>query len=90
MHDAVINASCTIGKNCIINTKATKEHDVSISDFCHISTAAAINGACSIGESTFVGSNSVTKESIVIEKNCIIGAGISVKQNVKSGTVYVG
>jgi len=75
MHDAVVNASACVGKNCIINTKALIEHDVIVKDHCHISTGAIVNGAAIIGEGTFVGSSATTKEGIMIKENSFIKAG---------------
>ena len=90
MHHAVINAGAKIGNNCILNTKALIEHNVAIGDHCHISTSAVVNGGVQIGTGSFLGSNAVTKEYIKIGEKCIIGAGVSVIQNIESGSVYVG
>jgi len=79
MHDALINASVKIGKNCIINTKSIVEHDVIIEDNCHISTSTIVNGSVHIGQGTFIGSNSTTKEDIMIQENSFIKAGSVVK-----------
>jgi sugar O-acyltransferase (sialic acid O-acetyltransferase NeuD family) len=75
MHDVTINANSTIGKNCIINTKALIEHDCTVKDNCHISTGAIINGGTTVNESCFIGSNSATKEYITIKENTFIKAG---------------
>ncbi len=79
MHDAVVNASACVGKNCIINTKAIIEHDVVIKNNCHVSTGAIVNGSAIIGEGTFVGSAATTKEAISVEANSFIKAGSVVK-----------
>lgn len=79
MHDAFINSSVKVGKNCIINTKSIIEHDVIIEDNCHISTGAIINGTVQVGQGTFIGSNTTTRESIVIKENSFIKAGSVVK-----------
>lgn len=36
MHGAIVNAGASIGKYCIINTKALIEHGAVVEDFCHI------------------------------------------------------
>ena len=79
MHDVLINASASIGENCIINTKALIEHDVIIEDFCHISTSAIINGGTMVKEGTFFGSNTVSKEYVETDKNDFIKAGSTFK-----------
>lgn len=74
-HNALVNASTKIGKNCIINTKALIEHDATIGDNCHISTASVVNGNVKVESDTFIGSNAVTNQSIKIEANSFIKAG---------------
>ncbi len=77
MHDVLVNSGTKVGRNCIINSKALIEHDVTIKDHCHISTAAVINGGVSIKEGSFIGSNSVARE--YIEVGGFIKAGSLVK-----------
>ncbi|ASM35754.1 diguanylate cyclase [Campylobacter sputorum subsp. bubulus] len=87
MHNALINSSAIVGKNCIINTKALIEHDAIIGDFSHISTASVVNGGVVIGDDSFFGSNAVAKEYVKIGKGCIIGAGVSVLNDIGDGLV---
>ena len=80
MHGAIINSGAKIGKNCIINTKALIEHDVTVKDHCHISTGAIINGDAEIGEYSFIGSGSVIKNGLKLNKKSFIGMGSKVKK----------
>jgi sugar O-acyltransferase (sialic acid O-acetyltransferase NeuD family) len=82
MHDALVNAGASVGRNCIINTKALIEHDAVIEDHCHISTAAIVNGATTVRRCSFIGSNAVLRERIVVGEESIVGAGVTVLQNV--------
>jgi sugar O-acyltransferase (sialic acid O-acetyltransferase NeuD family) len=79
MHGVVVNASVSIGKNCIINSKALIEHDSTIEDFCHIATNALINGGVIVRQGSFVGSGVITKQYIEIKKDSFIKAGSLVK-----------
>ena len=81
MHQALVNASAKIGKNCIINTKALVEHDAVIEDHCHISTGAIINGGVVVGRESFIGSGSVTKEYISISSKTFLQANSFVGKN---------
>jgi|TARA_B110000211_G_scaffold228514_1_gene284854 sugar O-acyltransferase (sialic acid O-acetyltransferase NeuD family) len=82
MHNAVINAGASIGKNCIINSSSLIEHDVTIGDHTHISTKAVINGGSKIGSKVFFGSSSVTKENIRIKDKSLISANKFIKKNI--------
>ncbi|MDD2436487.1 MAG: acetyltransferase [Massilibacteroides sp.] len=90
MHKAMINASAEIGKGCIINTYSNVEHDVTIEDYCHISTGTMINGNCRVGEKTFIGSQSVLVNGVSIVSGCIIGAGSVVRKNIIKKGIYSG
>ena len=79
MNHAVVNAKSRIGKNCIINTKANIEHDVSIGEFWHRSTCAVVNGDSVIGSGTFIGSNATISNGISIKENSFISAGKFIK-----------
>lgn len=89
MHGVVINAFSSIGKNCIINTNSTIEHDVKIGDNCHIAGGAVINGGAIIGDGTFIGSRTVVKQGIKIGRNCIISANIFVRKNLKNNKIFL-
>jgi len=80
MHDVVVNAGCTIGENCILNSKALIEHDSSIGAHSHISTGAIVNGDCEVGEGSFIGSRAVLKNGIKIEANGLIKFGSVVER----------
>jgi len=90
MHQAMVNADSVIGKSCIINTSANIEHDVVIGDYCHISTGAIINGNCKIGCGTFFGSQSVMVNGLEIAEGCVIGAGSTVRKDLKQKGIYTG
>ncbi|MEY8200751.1 MAG: NeuD/PglB/VioB family sugar acetyltransferase [Colwellia sp.] len=75
MHDVLVNAGTKIGKNCIVNTKALLEHDVTIENHSHISTAAVVNGGVIVRKGTFFGSNAVSKEYVSTDSEDFIKAG---------------
>lgn len=90
MHHAMVNADAVVGKGCIINTFANIEHDAVIGDYCHISTGAMINGNCKIGRGTFFGSQSVMVNGLEIVEECVIGAGSTVRKDLKQKGIYSG
>lgn len=72
MHHALINANATIGRACIINSKALVEHDCVIGDFCHLSTASVVNGGSHIGEQSFLGSNMMVRHNVHIAPKSVL------------------
>ncbi len=87
MHNVVVNASVTIGDNCIINTGSIIEHDVTIGSNTHIAPGAIINGNVVIGDNSFIGSGSIIKQGIKIGKNCLINAGVKIFSDVPDSQV---
>lgn len=90
MHQAFVNAGASIGKACIVNSKALIEHEATVSDFSHISTAACINGQVNIGDSCFIGSNTVVGNNLVIVDNSIVAAGSQVLKSITKSGIYIG
>ncbi|AWI77207.1 MAG: acetyltransferase [Azoarcus sp.] len=86
LHGAVINASASVGENCIVNSLSLIEHDVLVDDHCHIATGARINSGVRIGEGSFIGSGSLIRQGVVIGRNCIIGMGQVVLKDCPDGT----
>ncbi|MBL78513.1 MAG: acetyltransferase [Nitrosomonadaceae bacterium] len=87
MHGAIINAGAVVGRNCIINSQSLIEHDVIISDHCHIATSATINGGVQIGLGTFVGSGSSVRQGTKIGEHCFIGMGRQVLSDCEAGAL---
>ena len=88
MHGVVLNAGCSIGKNCIINTQALIEHGTVVESHCYISTGAKVNGCAFVGTKSFVGSGSVIHESVQIGEKSIISAGSVVRKNLPARTTF--
>ena len=89
MHGVVVNAFSSIGKNCIINTNSTIEHDVKIGNNCHVAGGAVINGGVIIGDGTFIGSGTVVKQGVKIGRNCIISANTFVRKDIKNNQIFL-
>ena len=82
MDNVHIGPSCEIGNNCIINTGAIIEHDVTIGNNCHIAPGCIINGGVIISNDCFIGSGTIIKEGIRIKKGSIIPMGSKLIKNV--------
>jgi sugar O-acyltransferase (sialic acid O-acetyltransferase NeuD family) len=90
MHNVIVNSGVHIGENCIVNTSSLIEHDVKVSNHCHISTGVTVNGGVRIGSNTFIGSRSVIRENLSIGDNCVIGMGTVLLNDMSSESKIVG
>lgn len=90
MAGAVINPCAVIGKHCIINTKASVDHDNQIGNYSHISVGATLAGAVTVGDTVWVGAGVVVSNNISICDECMIGAGAVVIRSIEEPGTYVG
>ena len=90
MAGSIINADSVIGKHCIINTKASLDHDNKLQDYVHISPGATLCGDVSVGEGAHIGANSVVIQGLKIGKWCKIGAGTVVINDIPDFATVVG
>lgn len=86
MQGSVIQADVTIGKHCIVNTKASIDHECEIEDFVHVAPGSTISGNVHIGSGTWVGAGTTVIQGIKIGKNCFIGAGSVIVKDVPDNT----
>ena len=90
MAGAVIQPGTRIGNNVIVNTKASLDHDCSISDHVHVAPGVTVSGGVCVGEGTHIGTGATIIQGISIGGNCLIGAGAVVVAAVKDGMAVVG
>lgn len=75
----IINPGTKIGKNVIINTKASVDHDCDIGDFVHIAPGSILGGNINIGNNVHVGMGAIVVQGVVIKENAFIKARELVK-----------
>lgn len=90
MRGAIVQSCAKIGAHCILNTKSSVGHDVTLHDFVHVASGATICGGSEIGECTWLGAGSVVKQGIHIGRNCMIGAGSVVVKDIPDNVVAYG
>jgi len=81
----VVQTGCRIGKNTIINTKASVDHDCQIEDHVHIAPGATLCGHVWIRTSSHIGTGATIIQKINIGKKAMIAAGSVVVENVPEG-----
>lgn len=81
---AIINSASQIGNMCIINSGAIVEHDCSVRDFSHVSVGSVLCGNVHVGLSSFIGANATVIQGKNIGDNCIVGAGTTIRKDMKS------
>ena len=84
---AVINPESKIGKNAIINTSASVDHDCVIGDYVHVAPGVTLSGKVKIGDETHVGVGAAVIQHLVIGKKCMLKANGLVSKNMNDGEI---
>lgn len=89
MAGAIIQAGCHIGRNTLINTKASVDHECLIAAHVHIAPGAVLSGGVEIEESVHIGTGAILIQRVHVFHHSIVGAGSVVIKDVPANcTVY--
>ena len=75
MAGGVVQCAARIGRNTIINTHASVDHDCGIGDHVHIAPGAVLCGGVRVGAGAFVGAGAVLLPGIEIAAGELVPAG---------------
>lgn len=87
---SIINTGTTLGKHCIVNTRATIDHDNQIGDYVNINPSVVTGGSVIIHDDVEIGIGSVIKNNIIINKKVMIGGNSFVNKDCISDSLYFG
>jgi sugar O-acyltransferase (sialic acid O-acetyltransferase NeuD family) len=82
--------SCTVGAACIINTKASIDHEGTVGNGVHLAPGATLAGCIKIGDGTMIGTGAVVLPRITIGHDTVIGAGSVVTRDIPDGVIAYG
>jgi UDP-N-acetylbacillosamine N-acetyltransferase len=86
----VINPGAKIGKNVIVNTCASIDHECVLEDGVHISPGVHLGGRVIVKRAAWVGIGATIVDRIQIGADTIIGAGAVVVHDIPDGVVAYG
>lgn len=87
---AVIMAGSRIGRNVIVNTLSSIEHDSVVGAHSHVSAGVTFGGSTSVGEGCFLGVKSATVPNVTIGDHSVIMAGALVTRDVPADVLVGG
>lgn len=90
MPHAVVGPNSTVGKFCLINTRASVDHDCVVQDFASLAPAAVTGGAVSIGKRSVISIGATVKHGIEIGDDSVLGAHSYLNKNLSSNQVAYG
>jgi sugar O-acyltransferase (sialic acid O-acetyltransferase NeuD family) len=75
MAGAVVQAGTRLDDNCIINTRASVDHDCIIGRSVHVAPGAVLCGSVTVGEQSHIGSGAIVIQGITINPGSLVPAG---------------
>lgn len=90
MAGAIVNTGCRIGPFCIVNTRASLDHDSVMDEFASLAPGVTTGGNCRIGAYAAVGIGAALCHGAAIGEHSVVGGGAFVQKNVDAYTVAYG
>ena len=90
MAGVIIMPEVRIGKQCIINTKVSVDHEGILEDGVEIGPGVTLCGCVHMGVNSWVCAGATVLPRIKIGENSIVGAGAVVTKNVPTNTTVIG
>jgi sugar O-acyltransferase (sialic acid O-acetyltransferase NeuD family) len=90
MAGAVLNPYVRIGKNVIVNTSASIDHDCHINEHTHIAPGVRLSGGVTIGRCCLVGIGGIVIQGVRIGDRVVVAAGAVVIKDVSSAQKVAG
>lgn len=90
MAGAIINSDSRIGRNVIVNTCVSIDHDCVIGNGVHIAPGATLCGTVRVGDGTFICAGTTIIPNLTVGHDVIVGAGSAVICDVSDGEMVAG
>jgi sugar O-acyltransferase (sialic acid O-acetyltransferase NeuD family) len=87
---SVVAAEVRIGDACILNHRASVDHECLLGHGVHIAPGATLCGCINVGDNVFIGAGAIVLPRLIIGDNCVIGAGAVVTKNIPAGAMVMG
>jgi sugar O-acyltransferase (sialic acid O-acetyltransferase NeuD family) len=90
MPGAIVGPNTLVGRFCVINTRASIDHDGSMQDFSSLGPAAVTGGTVQLGERCAVGIGAVLKHRVKVGNDSVVGAHSYLNKDLPSFRVAYG
>jgi acetyltransferase EpsM len=87
---SLVQPNSKVGNHCIINSRASIDHDCIIGNYVHIGPGSILCGNIQVGDGALIGAGSTILPSIKIGKWATIGAGSVIIKDVPDFATVVG
>jgi sugar O-acyltransferase (sialic acid O-acetyltransferase NeuD family) len=86
----VVQAGTRVGRDCILNTACSVDHDSVLGDGVHLSPGAHLGGTVSVGSLTHLGVGVSVRNNLTIGSRTTVGVGAAVVSDLPDAVVAIG
>ena len=83
MAGAVIQADASVGRNTIINTRASIDHDSVIGAHVHVAPGATLCGSVQVGDGAYIGAGATVVQGVQLGRGAFLTAGALLTRNLR-------
>ncbi|MBD3426543.1 MAG: N-acetylneuraminate synthase [Candidatus Omnitrophica bacterium] len=87
---SAVGAGVVTGKNVILNTFSSVDHDCLIDDFAHVAPGAVLSGGVRIGKEAHLGTGARVAQYVTVGARGVVGAGLTLRRDLGDGERYLG
>lgn len=87
---SLIAADSILGESCIINHRASVDHECFIGNGVHLAPSSTLCGCVSLRDNVMIGAGAVVLPRVNIGENTIVGAGSTVTRDLPANVIAVG
>ncbi|MCP4934173.1 MAG: acetyltransferase [bacterium] len=87
---SAISEDAVLGRQVIVNTSASVDHECHLGDGVHVMPGAVLAGCVQVGRCSMIGANATILPRVRIGSNVKIGAGAVVTRDIADGKTVIG
>jgi sugar O-acyltransferase (sialic acid O-acetyltransferase NeuD family) len=87
---AVVVTGSRLGRACIVNTRASVDHDCLLDDDVHVAPGATLCGGVRVGAHTLIGAGATLLPGVDVAAGSVVAAGATVTRPILEPGVYAG
>lgn len=87
---AIVGPACRVGAHCLLNTRASLDHESVMDSASSLAPGAITGGRCHVGRRAAIGIGATLKHGISIGDDAVVGAGAVVLRDLPGSVVAYG
>lgn len=87
---AAVCAGAVLGRQTIVNTAASVDHQCELGEGVHVAPGATLAGEVRVGDCSMIGAGAIVLPRVTIGSNVVIGAGSVVLQDIPADSMAYG